>query len=132
MAGDIFEIKIASQGTAGSRTYKAKGGEAYNLDLGGRTKERRMNGDGTGHPVATAKPWMLENVQLEVAGTTDGIEFLQDVQNETPDAIITITFLDGRTYKGKGSIEGDLKEDTYEGYCSVNFAGSGILERIAG
>jgi len=132
MSGDIFEIKIASQGTAGSRTYKVKGGENYKLDLGGRTKERRMNGDGTGHSVTTAKPWMLEDIQLETSNVVDGIEFLQDVQNETPDAIFTISMADGKTYKGTGSIEGDLKEDTYEGYCPVSFSGSGILERTAG
>lgn len=132
MAGDIFEIKIASQGSAGSRTYKVKGGEDYKLDLGGRTKERRSNGDGTGHPVMTTKPWMLEDAQLETANVSDGIEFLQDIQNEPEDAIITITMVDGRTYKGKGSIEGDLKEGTYEGYAPVTFAGNGILERIAG
>lgn len=132
MPGDIFEIKIASQGTAGSKTYKVRGGEDYNLDLGGRTKERRMNGDGTGHAVATAKPWMLESAQLAVGSTVDGIEFLQDIQNEIPDAIVTITMADGRTYKGKGSIEGDLKEGTYEGYAPVTFSGSGILERIVG
>lgn len=132
MPGDILEIKIASQGSAGSKTYKVKGGEDYNLDLGGRSKERRMNGDGTGHAVATAKPWMLESAQLATGSTTDGIEFLQDIQNEIPDAIITISMFDGRVYKGKGSIEGDLKEGTYEGYTPVNFAGSGILERIVG
>ena len=132
MAGDIFEVKIASTGSAGSRTYKVKGGEDYKMDLGGRTKERRMNGDGTGHAVATAKPWKMEDVQLAVADLSDGIEFLQDVQNENPDAIITITMLDGRTYKGNGSIEGDLKEGTYEGYVPVTFAGAGALERIAG
>ena len=126
MAGDIFEIKIASQGSAGSRTYKVKGGEDYKLDLGGKTKERRMNGDGTGHSVITAKAWSLEDAQLEVTGVTDGIEFLQDVQNEIPDAIITITFLDGRTYKGTGSISGDLKEGTYEGYVPVTFDGAGV------
>lgn len=132
MAGDILEIKIASTGSAGSKTFKVKQGEDYKLDLGGRSKERRMNGDGTGHAVRTAKPWMLEDIQLAVANVTDGIEFLQGVQDENEDAIITVTMLDGRTYKGNGSIEGDLKEGTYEGYVSLSFAGSGTLDRIVG
>ena len=132
MAGDIFEVKIASTGGAGSRIFKVKGGEDYKMDLGGRTKERRTNGDGTGHPVLTTKPWMIEDVQLAVANLTDGIEFLQDVQNEIEDAVVTITFVDGRTYKGNGSIEGDLKEGTYEGYAPLTIAGNGTLDRIAG
>lgn len=132
MAGDIFEIKIASQGSAGSRTYKVKGGESHKKDLGGKTSETRMNGDGTGHEVKQAKAWKISDVQLETANMTDGLEFLQDIQNEDPYAIFTVTYVDGKTYKGKGTIQGDLDEDAFEGYVQVTIGGPGQLERIAG
>jgi hypothetical protein len=132
MAGDILEIKIASTGSAGSKTYKVKGGESHKLDLGGKSSEIRMNGDKTGHAVKTAKPWGAKDLNLAVANVTDGIEFLQDIQDEDPLAIITVTYADGRTYKGSGTITGDLEEDAYEGYAAVTFQGVGKMERIIG
>lgn len=131
MAGDIVEVKIASKGTAGSRTYKAKAGESYKMILGGSENETRMNGDATGHPTSKKIPWSLKDVMLETAVLTDGIEFLQDAINDKA-LIMTVTFADGKTYKGSGWIIGSVEEDTFEGYAPVSFEGPGVLERIAG
>lgn len=129
-SGDITEIKIIHK-TVGSRVFYAKGGEAATFDLGGYSSERAVTGNGGGHKVLSAKPWEGGNAVLETVPGDGGIEFLQDIANDPEDATLELSHINGTVYKGKGSIEGDLKQDVKEGFTTVTFTGSGKLEKIA-
>ena len=129
-SGDITEIKVIHK-TVGSKVFFVKAGEAVTFDLGGYSSERMVTGNAGGHKSLAAKPWEVGNAVLETIPGDDGVEFLQDIQNDPEDATIEVSHINGSVYKGKGSIEGDLKEDVKEGFTTVTFTGSGKLEKIA-
>jgi len=129
-SGDITEVKIIHE-VVGSRIFQVKGGEDVTFDLGGYTGERMVTGIGGGHKSLVAKAWMVENAVLETVPGDGGVEFLQDISNSTLDATIEISHINGTVYKGKGSIEGDIKQGNKEGFTTVTFSGNQKLEKIA-
>ena len=129
-SGDLTEIKFIHE-EVGSKIFSVKSGESANQDLGGYSNtDYMMNGNGTGHAVKSAKRWAVDSIQVDI--TFDGaLEFLQDIANNVIEAIIEISSIDGSVYKGKGTIIGDIKEDTLNGYVTIEVGGAGKLEKIA-
>lgn len=128
-SGDITEIKFIHE-EVGSKIFSVKSGESANMDLGGYSNDYSMNGNSTGHAIKTAKPWSVDSIQVDI--TPDGtLEFLQDITNNVIEGIIEISAIDGSVYKGKGTIIGDLKKDTLNGYATIEVRGAGKLEKIA-
>lgn len=129
-SGDTLELTI-NHPTVGSKTFNCKGGEDVQIDFGGYTAERMVNGNATGHKSLSAKPWKIEGLSLE-AMIGDGYqEFLQDVSNDPVDATITYSHINGSVYVGTGSVEADLKGSAKDGYIPCVFSGNGKLEKIA-
>ncbi len=128
-SGDITEIKFIHE-EVGSKIFSVKSGESANQDLGGYSNDYSMNGNGTGHAIKTAKRWAIDSIQVDI--TFDGaLEFLQDIANNVVESIIEVSAIDGSVYKGKGTIIGDIKEDTLNGYVTIEVGGAGKLEKIA-
>lgn len=128
-SGDLTEIKFIHE-EVGSKIFSIKSGESANMDLGGYSNDYSMNGNSTGHAIKTAKPWSVDSIQVDI--TPDGtLEFLQDITNNVIEGIIEISKIDGSVYKGKGTIIGDLKGDTLNGYATIEVRGAGKLEKIA-
>jgi len=129
-SGDTLELTIL-HGTVGSKTFSVQADQAINLDLGGKTSTRMVNGNNTGHKKLTAKPWAIEGLNIEANVGDGAIEFLQEISDSEEDATITWQHITNVVYSGQGSIEGDVKLDTNEGYIAIGLTGSGILKAIA-
>ena len=127
-SGDLLSIKFIHP-TVGSREYNVKGGENADQDLGGYSAEIQVNGLGNGHKSLSRKPWALESVMIEIDEAGDQ-QFLQNIQNNPVMGIITWNHINGEIWKGKGTIEGDLKKGLKDGYASVTLKGVGIAEQI--
>ena len=115
----------------GMRSFPVKSDDNATIDLGGFTSERAINGDGTGRKVRTRKGWEIANINLAVSIPDEDVEFLQEVQNSPKDAQIIYEHSDGFTYQGIGSIEGDIKPTTNDGYAGLTLTGSGELKKLA-
>jgi hypothetical protein len=130
MAGDTLELKIIHP-DVGSRSFNVKAGEDITQDLGGYVAEIMVNGNLTGHKSLSAKPWELAGISVECDPGDGSLEFLQDVQNSGNFAIMEWSHINGHVYKGTGTITGDLKAGTKEGYAPIALQGVGKLEMIA-
>ena len=128
--GDIEEITI-SHPDVGKRSFAVEKGGDNTLDLGGYVKEIEMNGNGTARAVQERKPWMIENIALNVEADNKDLEFLQDVQDSPNDAEFTISYVVGDVYRGTGTLTGDLKHNTKTSLVAVNISGGGKAEKIA-
>ena len=130
MAGDTLELKIIHS-DIGSRSFNVKAGEDITQDLGGYSSELMINGNLTGHKALTAKQWELGGISLEADPGDGSLEFLQDISDSPKLATIVWSHINGSVYKGQGTITGDVKAGTKEGYVPVTIQGSGRLEKIS-
>jgi hypothetical protein len=128
--GDIEEITI-SHPTIGKRSFAVEKGADNTLDLGGYSKEIEMNGNGTARASLERKPWMIENVSLNIEADNEDLEFLQNVQDSPIDSEFTFSYVVGDVYRGTGSLTGDLKHNTKSSLAAVTISGGGKCEKIA-
>jgi hypothetical protein len=129
-SGDTRELTI-DHPSLGSRSFGVQADQSITLDLGGFSSERQNNGNGSGHKKMTAKMWEIAGLQIDCNLSDGDLEFLQAIQNNPDDATITWDHITGVVYRGKGSIEGDLKLDTNTGYVATTLTGNGKLEAVA-
>lgn len=87
--------------------------------LGGYEKERQMNGDGTSRPVLTRVPGTISGLSISIDDDREDQEFLTDIQNDFTDVDISVTFVDGTVYGGKGSIEGEAIKSSSTGLMEI-------------
>ena len=130
MAGDTLELKIIHP-DIGTKSFNVKEGEDITKDPGGYTAEIMMNGNLTGHKSLSAKPWELSGISVECDPGDGNAEFLQDIIDSPVMAIVEWSHINGHVYKGTGTITGDLKESTKDGYAPIAIQGVGKLELIA-
>ncbi len=105
-----------------------------NRDLGGYTTEVMPNGDGTARKVMTAKPWRVDGLAVSCDDAKDDQKFLQDVadgKDAGADGFydMTVTLVDGNTFQGRGTIEGDIKMSTKNVTTPITLAGPDKLTK---
>ena len=96
--------------------------------LGGYTNEVQSNGNGSARMVKTRVPWKLDGVQLEIDNINNDLEFLQEVSDSQDWVPIVITHVDGSSYQGRGTVEGDVIASSQNATGTMVFCGPDKLE----
>ena len=122
-SGPLVEFSL------GGRVFTCSGDTDANIDLGGFTKTRRINGNGTTRPNKTPKPWMVESVNTDIDNDNGDLEFLQANANGNSEVAMTFTYADGSIYQGTGGVEGDVKLSTANQTAPIAFSGGGALTK---
>lgn len=97
------------------------------MKLGGFEAEVEPNGDGTGRKVLTRVPWMLDGLQASIDHARGDLQFLQDRANEPGYEAITVTYADGSTYQGDGTVTGELSFSSQTTTAPIVLKGPGEL-----
>ncbi len=129
MSGDTLELSI-NHNVVGNRTLAVQSDQGITFDIGGYQGERQTNGNLTGHKKQTAKPWMLEGLQVEIDMANQDLEYMQAVSDSPVDAVFTWQHIDGFVYKMTGSVEGEVKYDSNSGYLPLALSGNGKAKKI--
>lgn len=122
--GSILEISIRG------RLFSVAADADVSTDLGGKTTEVEMNGNGTARYIQTRKQWMLEGITVDINKAKADLEFLQENADgdQGEEVVITIEYADGTVRRGKGRVTGDVKEGSASTTATINLGGGGKLE----
>lgn len=123
IGGSIQSVSIKGRG------FSVAGDSDSTRDLGGFTSERAMNGNGTGRNLLTRKQWMVSGLNIEIDDIRGDQEFLQDVQDSLGDVAIGVTYVNGETYSGTGSVSGDFAASSSTATAPIELSGAGKLVR---
>lgn len=98
--------------------------------LGGFENEKMSNGDGTTRTIKTRVPWSLAGCAVEIDNTNGDQEFLSEVQRSSADVDVTVSYTDGTTYAGAGTIVGELAYTNQSASSSFDLGGPGELKQL--
>ena len=112
-----------------SRNFPVASDADITKDLGGVSSEVMPNGDGSARKIQTRKKWMIEGLQVEIDDQRADLEFLQEIANSSEYVPIALIQVDGTTYQGTGTIEGDIKGSTQSATATINLGGPNTLEK---
>lgn len=129
--GDVREITIEHP-TRGNFVFRAKKDEEWTVKVGGRmTTDDDTGITGDGIPIWNIQNnlWSLEGNSVWDKVERDELTELQGLSGDTVDADITIAFLDGSIWGGKGRPVGDIS-GTNKGQISVKLCGGGQLVKL--
>jgi len=121
VAGSIESISIRG------RLFPVAADADSNMKLGGFEAELEANGDGTVRKVQTRVPWMLDGLTISVDHDREDLQFLQARSDEPGFEAITITFADGSTYQGDGTVSGEFQFSSQASTAAVTLSGPGVL-----
>lgn len=124
IAGPAKTISISG------REFRVVGDADIGRQLGGFTKERLPNGDGSSRQRMTPIPWALTGISVEVDNDNEDQEFLEAVKDSPDDVPIVITYSDDSSYSGLGSIDGELSYSNNNAAASFDLKGSGKLKKL--
>lgn len=97
--------------------------------LGGFENEIQANGDGTARIVMTRTPWNLSGISLEIDDNRGDQEYLQDIADGKKFVSIEVTFCSGVTFRGQGTVSGELATSSMNATAPLTFSGPGKLEQ---
>jgi hypothetical protein len=112
------------------REFACTADNDINRKLGGFENEKQSNGDGTTRTIKTRVPWSLGGVTVEIDNDNDDQEFLEQVQRSSDDVDITVSYVDGSTYAGQGTIVGELVYTNQNAAASFDMSGPGELKKL--
>jgi hypothetical protein len=115
--------------TIGGRNFAVAQDADTNRKLGGSESEVQMNGDGTGRKILNRVPFMITGLTVNVDDDLGDQEFLQDVADNTGFEDIDITFANGETYSGQGTVSGELAFMNNSSLASLELSGPGRLTK---
>lgn len=112
------------------REFACTADNDINRKLGGFENEKQSNGDGTTRTIKTRVPWSLAGVTVEIDDSNGDQEFLEQVQRSAQDVDVTVSYVDGGTYAGQGTIVGELVYTNQNAAASMDLSGPGELKRL--
>jgi hypothetical protein len=129
--GDVKEISIEHP-TLGNFFYKVKKDDEWTIKVGGRmTTDDDTGITGDGIPI-----WNIQNNLWSIEGNVvwdkivrDELTELTDLSGDVADGQITIAFLDGSIWGGKGRPVGETS-GTNKGDIAAKMAGGGRLVKL--
>lgn len=132
--GDCIEV-TCNHPVLGAFRFDPKGSEDTEVDMGGYVNnDDDASVTGAGQMIVTKnrKRWSVPVPPVGWDKDPDTLKALQQIQNSNVDSTWTFSFIDGRVYKGTGTIVGDLKGNVNAATVnSFKVAGGGVLEPIA-
>jgi hypothetical protein len=117
------------------RTFPVAADADATRKLGGFENALEMNGDGaTARLVKTRVGWSVGGVVLSINDTRGDQEFLQEIldgveADEDGFYTIAITFANGATYQGRGTIVEGVEGSSQNTTVGVSLAGPGTLTK---
>lgn len=109
------------------RTFPVAADAEANVKLGGYEKEQQPNGDGSARPVKTRVAWEISGVTVQVDHDRGDQEFLQGIENQDDNVNCVITYANGVSYQGIGSITGELAFNTQNATAELTLGGPNKL-----
>lgn len=124
VAGSIESVSIKGR-------YFAVASDAdASMKTGGFENETQPNGDGTARTIKTRVAWALTGLTLAVDHSRGDLEFLQGISDAREEVACSVTYADGSTYSGSGTINGELAVSSQSGTAEVALGGSGKLTKL--
>lgn len=96
-----------------------------NRSLGGFKNEVAANGNGTARLLKTRMPWVIDGLSLECDSNRSDQEFLKEIADGLDFVDITVTFADGFTYQGSGTIADEFTYSSASATAEVTLSGPG-------
>lgn len=97
------------------------------VKLGGFENEKQSNGDGSARTVKTRVPWSITGLQVDINEAKGDHEFLQEIQDSLDDVSVTVTYANGTTRQGTGTITDEVQYSTQNATATVSLGGGGKL-----
>lgn len=123
IGGSIENISV------NNRLFPVAADADVTMDLGGFNNENQPNGDGSSRKVMMRVLWRLDGVQLEIDHLRNDLEFLQGVADSQEFVPILILYVDGSSYSGRGTIEGEVTSTSQNATGTMNFKGPDKLKQ---
>jgi len=111
------------------RDFAASADSDANMKLGGFEVATEANGNGTARKIKTRVPWTITGVSLELDNLNGDLEYLQAIADNNSNGPITISYADGETYQGVGSVSGELQRASMNATGGLEFSGPGKLTK---
>ena len=122
-AGDILQIMIYD------REFDPKQGSSVNYRIAGRTNETTLNGNGSNHTTQTLKPGGFDSLTISLDPSKKDLEYLQNANDEGEPGNCSMTLINGITYAGQLTLQGELDANTGDGQIDISALGA-VFEQI--
>jgi len=122
-AGDILQIMIYD------REFDPKQGSSVNYRTAGRINETTLNGNGSNHTIQTLKPGGFDSLTISLDATKKDLEYLQAANDLGEPGNCSMTLINGITYAGQLTIQGELEANTGDGQIDISALGA-VFEQI--
>jgi hypothetical protein len=110
------------------RNYKVAHDGSGNKNLGGKTNEIQMNGDGTYRTIQTLMPGSFTDVQVEIDDGRGDHEFLKTIADAGAAVPVVITYADNTSYSGDVVLVAEINPDQNTGLASLSFSGGNLAQ----
>ena len=97
--------------------------------LGGFMNTRLQNGNGTDRKLQVREAWSLSGVIIECDDSRGDHEFVQELADGVEDFACTITYANGETYQGTGSITSEVTQRNQAATIAFDLSGAGKLTK---
>lgn len=123
IGGPIEEI------SAKGRVFTSASDSDAPFITGGFEVAIESNGDGSARKLLSRIPWSLEGVAVDVQHDRGDLEFLEELAAEKDWYPISIKFVSGHVYSGKGSITGKAEFGHQKSTASFGLGGPANAEK---
>lgn len=124
VGGSIESLSIKGRGFAVAADADAS------VKLGGYENEVQANGNGTARTIKTRVPWSITGLAISLNHERGDLEFLQGISDSLEEVACAITFADGTTYSGTGTVTGELAASTQSATVEIALSGGGELVKV--
>lgn len=121
IGGSVESVEIRG------RTFAVAADADATRDIGGFTNEVMANGNGTARLIKTRKPWKIDGLSLAIDDIRGDHEFLQEIADGHEFVDMSVTFANGLTYQGSGTVAGDLGTSSQSATGALSLSGEGTL-----
>lgn len=97
--------------------------------LGGYTNALEHNGDGSSRLITTRTGWALRGGAIQIDDDRGDQEYIESIIASKRFVTITVTYVSGAVYSGKGQITGDAEMSAQSASMPVDFEGTGKLKK---
>jgi len=121
--GDILQLII------NNRTFEVKADSNVTYRKAGRTNESEPTGSGGMHTTQRLKLGGFDSCPISLDATKQDLEFIQDFADEGEPGNCSMTLINGITYSGDLTIEGEIDASSGDGQVEITALGP-VFEQI--
>jgi hypothetical protein len=121
--GDITQLLI------NGRAFEVKADSNVTYRLSGRTNESEPTGSGGVHTTQRLKLGGFDSCPVSIDSDKQDLEFLQDFADSGEPGPCSMTLINGKTYSGDLTIEGEVDASSGDGQVEISALGA-VFEQI--